>query len=849
MSPIEASPINYETVLEKFWDSATDGFALLDKDLRLLKVNNAWLKQAGLKREHVMGIKVYEIFPGLVKSDRINQYLKVLETGESLLLKDVQALSSNSILDISAFKLGNRLGLITTNVTEKKKYNEHLLVLNQHAVVLGNLQTLEEIVTETLDIIESLFGYSWISYLEVNDQLMHVIEIRPDNIINFEPTISVNSKGLVTLSARTGDLIHVPDIRENSDYYPSRKSTLSELVLPIKINDKVVAVINIESEIRNAFTESDVRLLQTFGGIVGTALMTLVEKKVRLEYRNQLESLYKYNLTLSGLNTVGDVMDASMNALVEVLGFKRISIGVVRGGIIQIYEARPPTDVMQIPVDSNSIMARAARTMETQLVHDVRKDPEYLEAVIEGEAPTLSELVVPVVVNGELHAMINIEHDVVNGFTLLDQHLVEMFAEQVSTSMQALMRGHRLNSLHQFGVDIMEAKSLDEIGALTMKSLKSIFGFPTGSFGVIKNDKLVFENLQGDSIFDSLDLDSVSLTINAIKTGKSQLVTDTRKNSFYINGRVSGEETLSELDVPVLVDGKAVAVINIESDNLSSFSETDQSLVEIMAQHVASAFLKVNQVNILEENVSTRTAELIEANKRLEQMNQMKTHFIGVATHELRTPLTSIRGYLELLRDMTDQTDEAIQFLNVLDRNANRLELLTDDLLDQQRINEGRLRIAQEPVNLMEILDEAILDMTPILDAKNLTLELSIEDSIELVNGDKIRLIQVIVNLLSNAIKFSADRMTITISTESMDDYVKVSVSDTGIGVASEDLTKLFEPFPDISRPYVSEASVGLGLSICKGIVDLHGGNIWAESKGLDKGTTLIFTLPKYVET
>ncbi len=266
----------------------------------------------------------------------------------------------------------------------------------------------------------------------------------------------------------------------------------------------------------------------------------------------------------------------------------------------------------------------------------------------------------------------------------------------------------------------------------------------------------------------------------------------------------------------------------------------------------------VKPYDLIFRDLKHNEAELIKSNKimneqniRLKRLDKMKSRFISTATHELRTPLTSIKGYTELIRSgrigkVPKKIDELFK---VVERNADRLSKLTDDLLDQQRIESGRLEITSEPLQLQELIEEVVQEFQPFISKKNQVLNVQISADLSEVMVDRTRVGQVIINLLSNASKFTSSSGKISIKARESDGMVEVQVSDNGIGIAKEDISKLFEPFPDIPKPSITESSVGLGLSICKGIIRLHGGKIWAESEGKDEGATFTFTIPKKEKT
>lgn len=240
----------------------------------------------------------------------------------------------------------------------------------------------------------------------------------------------------------------------------------------------------------------------------------------------------------------------------------------------------------------------------------------------------------------------------------------------------------------------------------------------------------------------------------------------------------------------------------------------------------------------LERIVEQRTHDLTQANR-------MKDEFLATVSHELRTPLTPILGWARLLKaGRLDETSKT-QALEAIERNARAQAQLVDDLLDVSRIVTGKLRLDRQTVELGRILSGAVDNVGPSASAKNVKL-VSDFDSLELgnISGDAKRLQQVFWNLLSNALKFTPTGGMIRVcGVREGDDVVRIEVSDTGCGIHRELLPYVFDRFRqgDISA---SRAGLGLGLSIVRHLVELHGGSVQAKSDGIDKGSSFAVTLP-----
>ena len=228
------------------------------------------------------------------------------------------------------------------------------------------------------------------------------------------------------------------------------------------------------------------------------------------------------------------------------------------------------------------------------------------------------------------------------------------------------------------------------------------------------------------------------------------------------------------------------------------------------------------------------------------RLMEIKDRFISSVTHELRTPLVSVKGYLDFImsEDFGPIPGKIKSNLMVVRRNADQLLNLTNDLLDIRRIEAGKLQLALKIMNFSDVVRSCFVEIRPFVGNRNQTVYLDIPEEGLPIIGDAIRLNQVLMNLLINASKFTGEKGQITIGVTEGIDVIEVRVIDTGIGIRKEDLERVFEPFATIQKPTYIKGT-GLGLSVSRGLVETHGGRIWAESPGEGKGSTFVFTLPK----
>lgn len=280
----------------------------------------------------------------------------------------------------------------------------------------------------------------------------------------------------------------------------------------------------------------------------------------------------------------------------------------------------------------------------------------------------------------------------------------------------------------------------------------------------------------------------------------------------------------------------------------------------------------------IKENLQRSTDEL----KRL---NQMKDSFLGVASHELKTPLTVIIGYAELmLTDMSDRLDPAIlAMMEHISNAAERLSNIVRDMVDVSMLEYQRLQLRKRPVEINQVVEKAARELEFFFTQRKQQLQFNLQDGLPVIDCDPDRIGQIIGNLVGNAIKFTPDNGKVTVSTrlvaclrepkeraDADDDgpvvlcpiarqkhpYVEIVISDSGIGIDSKDQPHVFDKFYEVGnieehftgKIAFKGKGTGLGLTIVKGIVDLHGGEVWVESRGNDPdrcpGSAFHFILP-----
>jgi signal transduction histidine kinase len=255
-----------------------------------------------------------------------------------------------------------------------------------------------------------------------------------------------------------------------------------------------------------------------------------------------------------------------------------------------------------------------------------------------------------------------------------------------------------------------------------------------------------------------------------------------------------------------------------------------------------------NELRLLQGELEDRNQALYAANAELQRLDELKSIFVSVAAHELRTPLTSILGYLEIVLDEDDGAlnERQREWLEVVQSSARRLQRITSELLDVTRIEAGRVELVLKPTNLQHVVEAVLGEYEPEMKSKGQELTLEGPAQLPAALCDEGRAAQIVGNLLSNAIKYTprGGQISVTLSEAEEAGFLKLSVTDTGVGISTQDQRQLFKRFFRAESAVLSRADgAGMGLYITRALVQLHGGQVWVESMP-GKGSTFCVTLP-----
>jgi PAS domain S-box-containing protein len=805
----------------RFWeifDSVSDGLFQIDLEGNFVLVNTAFATMIGYKPEelHSRNIKILQEY---VSEEEIEAILtEITEKGRinERVIRLPQPDGSVRWIEVSIGmrrgKNGDSIGFegIVREVTDRVRYERRLEALHRHATKLGSSTSVEEVAELTFDTIEQTLGFNLGSFSIVEGNLLREIHTRGVKTYTLFK-LHLDGPGITVRAVRTRQTQLIPDIREDGDYIRGPAEgyyeSLSELDVPVKVDGRVIAVINIESTKLNAFTDEDRKLVEILAGHVASTVQKIRLLEMERHYKAKIEALHRHASELASAVTIDEVAKTTLDAIEGVLGFPLGAFSIVKDDLlIPIYlKGIDIGSNRSLPLDGPGIVVRAVNARESQLVPDTRKDKDYILALVDGKNQTLSELAVPVVVNSEVKAVFNVESENLNSFNDEDKRLLEIFAEHVASTIGRLSEVERLRRSEEKFRTLLE-ESMD---AATL----------------IVGTTIIYANKRMAELVGLRDTSEV--------IGRSSLdfVADEDKEIVKTRtlGRQRGETHVNLYEFKMLTtDGAKIDV------------ETYVSLIEYEGRPASLAFTRNiterkkmerelrDYAERLEEMVDERTRKLREA-ERMAAIGELAA-MIG---HDLRNPLTGIAGAAYFLKTKYGprEDDTIKKMLEIIENDIEYSNKIINDLLEYSR----SINLELSATNSKRLVEEALVTFKVPENIRILNLTMD-EPEIE-VDIQKMR--RVILNLVNNAIDAMPAGGEIIIRSKTTKENLELYFTDTGKGIPEEIIDKIWKPL------FTTKAKgMGFGLSICKRVVESHGGTISVKSK-IGEGTTFIITLPR----
>ncbi len=646
---------------------------------------------------------------------------------------------------------------------------------------------------------------------------------------------------------------------------PGTEPARSALYVPMIVGDAVKGAISLQNiDHENAFSESDMRLLQTLASSMSVALENarLFDETQRLlketeQRAAELQIINSVQAALAAELRIHGIYDAVGDKIREI--FHQADMGIriydPQANLIHypyVYENGQRIAIESHPLRDKGFAAHVLRTREALIINEnmAQAMEKYGSYTLPGTQMDKSAAFVPLVAGDQARGLINLKDmEREHAFSDADVRLLQTLANSMSIALENARlfdeerhRAAELQIINDVGQAL--AVQLDAQAVIEKVGEKILQVFDAQGIHIRLYDhkaNLVhypYNWERGARLPTPESRPPAGFTGHIIETRQPLVVnTNIEQRRAELGGSiVAGEGAKSFLGVPIIIGDQVIGVIALENlDRENAFSDSEVRVLTTIAANVG----------VVMENARL-FQEIDDKSRQLEIASRHKSEFLANMSHELRTPLNAINGFSEVLLEKLfgELNPKQEEYLRDILSSGRHLLTLINDILDLSKIEAGRMELELSQFNLREALENGMTMIKERAARHGIQLSLEIADGIDMIQADERKIKQTVFNLLSNAVKFTSDGGKVGVHVERNDHELKIAVSDTGVGIAPQDQSLIFEEFRQASGSYTQKREgTGLGLSLAKKFIELHGGRIWVESE-LGKGSRFTFTIP-----
>ncbi|HEU5288239.1 MAG TPA: ATP-binding protein [Candidatus Limnocylindria bacterium] len=597
--------------------------------------------------------------------------------------------------------------------------------------------------------------------------------------------------------------------------------------LPLVSHDRLVGMVLFASDRAGAITADGLQLIALVTQFVAASVRTALSLR-EAQRRGDREVIVNRVAQRARASLDPDeVVRATVRELAGALHVRRViaAIGSRPDDLRVAYEWHAP-DLPPLGVGSTDLPAarQAALTGRTSVSHD-----EW------------SRIATPIVVGGETAGVLSLHDEIARDWTIDEVRLVEAVAREMRAAIEAARLFQSRQRENERLLALQRASTVLAARATTRDVIDEVLRTASSLLGQASASLYLWDESTG-ALRLAQNADPAARAVSAVLEpghGAGDLLR--RLEPVVVNeyAQWTGATKLgieagctALLAVPLVRSGQLLGAIVLRSyDGRTRFTLDDARLLALFGDQAVTALTN---------------AEAFDRQRRameeLEKVNRAKSEFVSIVSHEFRTPLTGIQGFSEMMRDEDLSPTEMKEYAADINKDAQRLNRLINDMLDLSRMEAGRMTLDRRPTDVNAIVSEVADRIRPAAPQHPITLEL--DPSLPRVAADHDRLIQVVSNLLSNAVKYSPTGGDVVVSTKREADGVHLRVRDHGMGIPQESLERIWEEFSRVeSRETKGIQGTGLGLPIVRQIVSMHGGRVWAESE-VGRGSTFHVHLP-----
>jgi GAF domain-containing protein/CheY-like chemotaxis protein len=665
-------------------------------------------------------------------------------------------------------------------------------------------------------------------------------------------TINRSSEGRSGFDYDLMEVMPVDEVSPVTDGENGSQSSPETLTASLRLGGEVIGSLGASAHAPDYhWSEDEIAIINAVAEQTAQALETAYHSEQSEKRAAQLSAAAQIGQSVSSAMTADEVMKHAVVQIGQLFRLYHVGIFLLDDADVNLVLQQATGHagaIMKdshylVPLDDDDLICRAAQERKPLIALDLDLDQTWTQNPLLPD--TRSQLVVPLIASGQLLGVLDVHSSQAAAFDQVDAAVFQTIGDQVSATLESARlfeetrrRAADQQMLFEVTTAAVTTADLDHMLGRVAESLHYSLGGANVAIMILEGDLL---EVRAEAGFDVIQQQAQQIHLGegvtgwVAMTGEPLIIGDVAQSPRYIAG---SSETRSELAVPILVDKDVVGVLNVESDELDSFSKTDLQLLQTLSGTLGSILKNFYLV-----------AELQAANQQLQELDKLKSQFLANMSHELRTPLNSIIGFSRVILKGIDGpvTELQKQDLSSIYSSGQHLLGLINDILDHSKIEAGKMEMMPEPVQVSEVIHGVMSTAVGLTKDRDVELIQEFPDDLPPVWADPFRLRQVLLNLVSNAAKFT-DRGSIRVRAAYDPQAVFIQVIDTGQGISEEDTKKLFRAFSQVDATSTRKVGgTGLGLAISAQLIELQGGRIWVESE-LSKGSTFSIAMPRVNE-
>ena len=666
--------------------------------------------------------------------------------------------------------------------------------------------------------------------------------------------------------------IHIHDVRAvQDDFWRVKTGAVQEglrtmLAIPLLREGVTIGAIVMRRTEISPFTDKQIALLKTFADQAVIAIENVRLFKEIQERNAELREALEHQTATSEVlgiisrspTDVQPVLDAIVESAARVCGIDDVMLRLREANYLLPRAHFGSIPIGRVEVSVDELQHRWTREHGVLHVPDALAQNDFPLLGSAGNAHTF--LAAPLRQHGELIGMLTARRTEVRPFTLTQIKLLETFADQAVIAIENVRLFKELDErTHELTRSVGELKALGEVG----QAVSSTLDLETVLTRIVSH-AVQLSGTDGGAIYE-YDERSEEFLLRATDHMEEELITALRNNPPRLGDGVVGRAAASRepVVVPNILEERAyaprmrqmlerfgfrasLAVPLLREDRIigglvvrrKSAGEFRPEVIELLKTFATQSVLAIQNARLFRE--------IEDKSRQIEAANQHKSEFLANMSHELRTPLNAIIGFSEVLQEKLfgELNEKQAEYTDDILTSGRHLLSLINEILDLSKVEAGRMELELATFDLPLAIDNARTFVRERATRHGITLDVRIDERLGDLVGDERKIKQILLNLLSNAVKFTPEGGRIGIEARQADGAVEISVTDTGVGIAPEDQPKIFEEFRQVGSDYAHKVEgTGLGLTLAKKFVELHGGRVWVESE-VGKGSKFTFTLP-----